>query len=495
MKRNNAAIGKKAYAGAGIRNRVSLYLVLFVVFLIAILWLFQIVLLDDFYRSYKERQVRSAAGAIVSNIDNPELSSLANRLASQHDICILVLDDKYHPLLSSDGMRTCLIHRMSLRDRMWCCENIPADGAALLERFNVQPFLNDHYNNRSFRGPVPRPEAPQATNLLFAQRVTLADGTSGYLLLNTQISPVDATVSTLRSQLIMITCILLLAAMVLAWILSRNISRPIILTSQAAQTLPQGVYTPPQLKRSYREINELNTVLTHAADEISQVEKLQHELIANISHDLRTPLTMIGGYAEVMRDIPDENTPENMQIIIDETNRLSTLVNEILDFSRLQTGSLAIQPQPFCLTDTLRSIVSRVGKLTEKDGYIIRFDPPETLSAVADDTRIGQVVYNLLGNALTYTGPDKTVTLLQEKKDGSIRISVTDTGKGIPPEELPLIWKRYYRTKESHKRAVIGSGIGLSIVQGILEQHGASYGVDSSDSGTTFWFELPEHKA
>ena len=221
------------------------------------------------------------------------------------------------------------------------------------------------------------------------------------------------------------------------------------------------------------------------------MEHLQHELIANISHDLRTPLTMIGGYAEAMRDIPSENTPENMQIIMDETARLSTLVNEILDFSRLQTGALAMNPQPMSLTDTVQAIVTRVGKLTEKDGYVIRFAPEDNLTVVADETRIGQVVYNLLGNALTYTGKDKTVTLTQTRKDGRARLSVSDTGKGIAPEELPLIWNRYYRTQESHKRAVIGSGLGLSIVRNILEQHGAPYGVDSGDGGTTFWFELP----
>ena len=198
------------------------------------------------------------------------------------------------------------------------------------------------------------------------------------------------------------------------------------------------------------------------------MEHLQHELIANISHDLRTPLTMIGGYAEAMRDIPSENTPENMQIIMDETARLSTLVNEILDFSRLQTGALAMNPQPMSLTDTVQAIVTRVGKLTEKDGYVIRFAPEDNLTVVADETRIGQVVYNLLGNALTYTGKDKTVTLTQTRKDGRARLSVSDTGKGIAPEELPLIWNRYYRTQESHKRAVIGSGLGLSIVRNIL---------------------------
>ncbi|MBQ8654280.1 MAG: HAMP domain-containing histidine kinase [Clostridia bacterium] len=468
-----------------------LYLVLFVAFVIGLLWLFQIVWLDDFYRMHKERQVTGAAEAIVSNIDNEDLQLLADRLAAQHDMCILLLDENLKPVISSDDIRFCLIHRMSTRDLRWWCEKAPENGSALLERFSMQPYRIDRYSQRNFRGAVPVADNSQTQNLLCAQRVILPSGQTGYLLLNTQITPLNATVTTLRTQLFMITVVVLLAAMLLSALISRRVSRPIILISQAAQGLAQSRYAPPALRGSYREIDELNSTLTQAAEELNQVEHLQHELIANISHDLRTPLTMIGGYAEAMRDIPDENTPDNMQIIIDETARLSTLVNEILDFSRLQTGSLTMEPAVFCLTDTVRAIVERVSKLTGKDGYVIRFDPEDVLHVTADENRIAQVVYNLLGNALTYTGEDKTVTLTQQPAEGRVRLSIRDTGKGISPEELPLIWNRYYRTKESHRRAVIGSGIGLSIVRSILEQHNAPFGVDSGAEGTTFWFELP----
>ena len=145
----------------------------------------------------------------------------------------------------------------------------------------------------------------------------------------------------------------------------------------------------------------------------------------------------------------------------------------------------------FDLTEETRGIVARVGGLTAKDGYRIVFEPEEELTVTADVTRIGQVIYNLLGNALTYTGGDKTVTVQQTLREGRVRLEVRDTGKGIAPEELPLIWNRYYRTKETHRRAVIGSGLGLNIVRGILEQHGVPYGVESREGeGTTFWFEL-----
>ena len=183
------------------------------------------------------------------------------------------------------------------------------------------------------------------------------------------------------------------------------------------------------------------------AHELSRVDELQHELIANISHDLRTPLTMIGGYAEVMRDIPDETTPENLQIIIDETSRLTSLVNELLVFSRLQTGNEQMDAQPFGLTTSIEGIITRIAKLTEKDGYCVCFEPQTHVKVMADEKRIGQVIYNLIGNALTYTGPDKRVTVTQQLRENVVRVTVSDTGKGIPPDELDLIWNRYYRTK------------------------------------------------
>lgn len=237
---------------------------------------------------------------------------------------------------------------------------------------------------------------------------------------------------------------------------------------------------------------ELNDTLVYAAKELSQVENLQHELIANISHDLRTPLTMIGGYVEMMHDIPGEATPENMQVIIDETQRLTSLVNELLDFSRLQTGALALNPAPYPFTASVQAITDRVSRMVQQNGYQVVFHPAAQVKAIADEQRIAQVVYNLVGNALTYTGENKTVEIHQEVIGKMVRLTIHDSGKGIAPEELPLIWNRYYRTQETHKRAIIGSGLGLSIVRSILEKHNVPFGVDSKEGeGTSFWFELP----
>ena len=291
-----------------------------------------------------------------------------------------------------------------------------------------------------------------------------------------------------RTQFLLTVGAIVLATVLVGFTMARSISEPIIETSEAARELSRSRYTRPPHSGGYREIAELNDTLVRAAEDLGKVEDLQRELIANISHDLRTPLTMIGGYAEAMRDIPEEATPENLQIIIDETNRLSSMVNEVLDFSRLRTGNLELEKKPFNLTEEIREICNRIGRMTSVDGYTVVFEPAEDRTVVGDRGRIGQV----LCNALTYTGADKTVRITQRDTAAGIRVQISDSGEGIPADELPFIWDRYYRSRENHRRAVIGSGLGLNICRGILEKHGADYGVRSEEGkGTTFWFVLP----
>ena len=148
----------------------------------------------------------------------------------------------------------------------------------------------------------------------------------------------------------------------------------------------------------------------------------------------------------------------------------------------------------FDLTGTVRQVMSRYEKLTQKDGYRIELSLDTQVDVFADQTMILQVVYNLINNAINYTGEDKLVRVTQTlSSDGSrVRVSVMDSGAGIPPEQIPLIWDRYYKIDKVHRRAMIGTGLGLSIVKQVLEAHHTTYGVESKvGSGSTFWFEMP----
>jgi signal transduction histidine kinase len=334
----------------------------------------------------------------------------------------------------------------------------------------------------------PEINKPKSENLIYCMIVTTQSGEKRFIMLNATISPIDATVNTLRVQLVFITLIMLILALFLALFLSKKISKPISNINASAKTLATGNYDIHFDEDGCKEISELGQTLNYAAKELSKVEILRRDLIANISHDLRTPLTMITGYSEVMRDLPGENTPENVQVIIDEANRLTTLVNDVLDVSKLQSGTQTLNLSTFSLTQSIRTIMTRYAKLTD---YQIEFLADRDVNVYADELKISQVVYNLVNNAITYTGKDKKITVRQIINFDKVRIEVTDTGEGIPQDKLSDIWDRYYKVDKEHKRAQIGSGLGLSIVKTVLDMHGGTYGVRSEEGkGSTFWFEL-----
>ncbi|MBR5453265.1 MAG: HAMP domain-containing histidine kinase, partial [Clostridia bacterium] len=304
--------------------------------------------------------------------------------------------------------------------------------------------------------------------------------------------PVSATVRTLQIQLTWVTVITIVLGMIFAVVISRTISRPISKLNRSAKALAHGYYEADfSLNLGCREVGELSVTLAYAARELSKADKMQKELIANISHDLRTPLTLIKGYGEVMRDIPGEMTPDNMQVIIDETERLSSLVSDLVDMSKFQSGDTQLALATFDLGDTVRETIDRYAKLTERDGYSIELSCTEPLPVYADKTRILQVIYNLINNAINYTGEDKKIYVSAYRVGDSVRVDVKDTGEGIEADKLALIWDRYYKIDKVHRRAAVGTGLGLSIVKNILVLHGAKYGVDSVvGQGSTFWFEL-----
>jgi signal transduction histidine kinase len=163
----------------------------------------------------------------------------------------------------------------------------------------------------------------------------------------------------------------------------------------------------------------------------------------------------------------------------------------MLDVSKLQAGTRSPNMQIFSLTQAVSDIMKRYEKLTEQDGYKIEFFSECDVCVYADSVMILQAVYNLINNAVNYTGEDRSVTVRQTVNGNKVRISVTDTGSGISKEDIPMIWERYYKVDKVHRRATVGTGLGLSITREVLDLHNAQFGVNSTIGvGSTFWFEL-----
>ena len=194
----------------------------------------------------------------------------------------------------------------------------------------------------------------------------------------------------------------------------------------------------------------------------------------------------------MMKDIPEENTKENLDLIVQECNRLNLLVNDLLELSRLQSKTISFYNKRFNITKLINDIVERQKLLSDFD---IEFNYESDCYVISDEKRISQVIYNFITNAINYSKDCKKIIVKLNKDSNKVTISVQDFGIGISKEDLELIWNRYYRVDKTHQRSIIGTGLGLSIVKEILDHYGYSYNVESIEGkGSIFSFEIPISK-
>ena len=471
----------------GIRWRLFACLALFAVVILVVLWVFQVRLLSVFYEREKFSEIEQIADDLALNITDRELDDRVERYAVEKSVCICILkiNDGGALMANADVSADCAIHHLSRERLVEFYELASENGGVYDRRFEAASEVRSD-------GHLPYFLRSKDSTSAIHVRIVEKGGDTYLLMLDADLSPVGATVRTLEMQFIWIAWILLLAVLLLAAALSYIVAKPLVMITEKAGRLAAGEFEVDFSGSGYREVQELADVLGHAAGEIGATSRLQKELIANISHDLRTPLTMIKGYSEMMRDIPGENSPENIQAVIDETTRLTELVNDLLDLSKLQSGTRRPEMSVFDLTETIRDAMQRYDTLIRHKGYHIEFSLEGSALVRADRTMILQVIYNLINNAVNYTGESMRVRVSETVGEDFVRFSVADDGEGIPENRLDEIWDRYYREDKEHKRAVMGTGLGLSIVKEALELHEAAYGVDSAVGvGSIFWFELP----
>ncbi len=477
-----------------LRAKMVLSFAIFAVAVLAVLWIFQTVLLDDIYMLLKERELSECADEVSSALsrgyDKSRLDSVTTDAAKEYGICITVYE-----ITGTDGRRLAKIAAERHINSFCYIHNVRGD--SLMNRlYREAASGNGEYEEHISISSMFSGSANADGGESVIRSVIVKNDTAELLLVfNSELMPLSSTVDTIRAQLTIISVVLLIVAVTVALISSASLSRPIREMSEEAYKLALGNYNVNFDGGNCTETVNLSVTLNRAAYELSKLDKMQKDLIANVSHDLRTPLTMISGYTEAMRDLPGEATPENMQIVIDETRRLTSLVNDMLEVSKYQGGTQLLRMTRFNFTEVIRTTLERYGKLKERDGYNITFEGNEDVFVTADETRILQVIYNLINNAVNYTGEDKTVlirqTLLSEADGRYVLLEVIDTGRGIPEEELPLVWERYYKVHDFHKRADMGTGLGLSIVKNILLLHRAGFGVNSKVGvGSCFWFKL-----
>jgi signal transduction histidine kinase len=471
LKFNRRSLGAKLW----------IYFTAFAVAILVLIWLLQTVFLNSFYQGMKTDSVLSAAEQIVKAYEDGDFTYTVNRLVYTNSLLVYMTNASDNLVYAFDehGPGNDVFRKPGQKGDSER-RPLPLDYGDFLNRLSESATGTVSY--------VVEEERTSNKSLIYGQML------GEYVLyISTPVEPLDATISILRTQLLYITLIIIAAAFVMAFVIAKKLAKPIVRITKSAEELAGGNYQANFESGGFTEVEELAQTLNYAAKELSKVENLRRGLIANISHDLRTPLTMIKGYTEMIEEVSGddkEKREKHLAVIKEEVSRLEGLVGEVLDLSVLQSGSVALNQQDVNISEAVKDVLTRFEVLAEQDGYHFESEIAYDQYVLGDKRRIEQVLYNLIGNAINYAGADKTVAARLIDLGGSVRIEVRDQGSGIAPEELPYIWDRYYKSKE-RSRNKVGNGLGLSIVKSVLELHKAKYGVSSDvGKGSVFWFEL-----
>ena len=404
----------------------------------------------------------------VKSIDNSSILSSIDDISLDNNICLEYVDKWGNKYYFNNKTTSCLLGKNKNIDK----ELVKIKQSQ--EEIYFEKILNPLNNS---------------TSLLYGIKKN-----NGYVFLFTSLEDIGTTTSLIKSQLIYLTLLTILLSIVIAMFLSRRIAKPISDMTKKATKLADGNYNLVFKNTGINELDELANSLNYLEQEVSKTDTYRRDLMANVSHDLKTPLTMIKAYAEMIKDITiddKEKTIKNLDVIIEETERLNILVNDILELSKLQNNQDNLDIEEFDIVLLIKDILRRYEIIKETENYNLILESPESIIVKADKKRISQVIYNLINNAVNYTGDDLKVIVRLTEESKDCLVEIIDTGKGIDEEDLQNIWNRYYKQEKNHKRNVIGTGLGLSIVKNILEQHHFDYGVKSiKNHGTTFYFKI-----
>jgi signal transduction histidine kinase len=313
-----------------------------------------------------------------------------------------------------------------------------------------------------------------------------------YVFINSELESLDAANVVLKQQIIYLLIIVIILSVVLSYFVSKSITKPILDITKSAKKMGSGDLNVTFKPSNISEIDELAETLNYAKSEMVKTDDYRRDLMANVGHDLKTPLTLIKSYAEMVRDITykdEEKRTANLNVIINESDRLNELVNDIIELSKLEANAEELNIEKYDLVSEIKDIISKFEILEMTENYNFIYNGVEEAIIKADKKKMGQVIYNLINNAINYTGEDQTVYINVNKIKNGYQVEVIDTGKGIDEETIKHVWDRYYKTEKKHKRNKVGTGLGLSIVREILQSHGFDYGVKSTlGKGTNFYF-------
>ena len=445
----------------GIRGQLMWFLCCICLFLLALVWFLSTQLLEPLYTKHIEKQLTTQAESITADLDkalaeDETLSSWSfgrlsvntsffDRLATQlyasgslNSFCVDISDSTMRTIYKIENQSYCNLHETLLSDS---ANNDMIVSTAVAMRKKCR-------TTGGFVQTLNPPRLSGSAQLLVGRNTAGGEYT---VLVTTSLVHVAEAGKILSTVLPMAAAVIFAFAMTAGWLFSEWFTKPLRQLSSAARQMAMGNYAVQVDTRRSDELGDLAQDFNHMANEVQRSSQMQRDLLANVSHDLRTPLTLIKGYAETVRDITGDDKAhrdEQMNIIVDETDRLTALVSSVMELSKVTSGAAKCER--------------------------VHFDMAQ---------------HNLLGNAMHHIGKDGIFILRAQRCTEGVRIEVEDHGPGIAADDLPYIFDRYYRSRSDAGKQ--GTGLGLSITKAIFQQHGFRFGVQSAiGMGTTFWFVM-----
>ncbi|MBO5851510.1 MAG: HAMP domain-containing histidine kinase [Clostridia bacterium] len=455
-----------------LRVNLFVYFLIFTIVLVFIIWILQTVFFETNYKNSLSKTMDTYAEIITESVvQNGTVNESAVTTLKEAGVETLILTK---PKVDSIDVLYPSRQHVTSKD----------------SNFNVYTTIINNLikeDASSLNGASLNETIPSIYNV----RKVVFNGEDCYLALICNMSTLASTVNVLRLQLILTTIIVLVISVFFSWLIAGRLSAPIDKMSSVAEKWAHGDESVTFTEGGYSEIDQLAKTLNYAKTEKAKSQTLQRDLLANISHDLKTPLTMIKAYAEMIQDISGNDTKKRLKhtgIIINEADRLTTLVNDILNLSHIQATVSPIEKKPFNLSEAIENVIMRFTTVLEKDEYNITTNVLPNVFVNANEEKIEEVIYNLFSNAVNYTGDDKVIKVYLTVKDGKATLEIMDTGRGIQSDKIDTIWEKYYRSSETHHRQVKGSGLGLSIVKAILTNQNTDFGVISKENvGSNFY--------
>ena len=495
------------------RFRITFILTGLIVITIFLTWIINRTFLSDYYLYSKYETLNNAYNEINSiykatddDILTDEEVLKMDRISAQYSVNTYVFIDYYvpgllafsYPAMEDMGERQISQMKLLLQDYIFPGSNPNVKNRTLLQKTDQYRvfILYDQQRDSSYID-------------LFG---TLED--DKYIILRTNYESIEESVAISNKFLAQIGIIAAIIATLIMFVISKKISQPILELAGIAKqisnlnfdikykvkskdeigVLGESINTlSDQLERTISELKQANNELMSDIQKKAEVDSMRKEFLSNVSHELKTPLALIQGYAEGLKENINEDAESRdfyCEVIIDEADKMNNMVKKLLSLNELEFGNNQVNFERFDIVELLRIVLESAEILFKQKEVILHFDQSEPIYVWADEFLVEQVVTNYISNALNHVTGAKIIEIKLIKHNDVVRIAVFNTGEIIPDDEIDKIWDKFYKIDKARTREYGGSGIGLSIVKAIMNSLNQECGVFNRQVGVEFWFEL-----